>query len=344
MTTAYVYDEFNLKHTNYGHPETHRRLENTWNLLQSDGILERLQALESRPAPVDAITTVHDPGYVSRLEALSAKGGGRLDPDTYVRAESYQAARLAVGGLLNITDAVLTGEADNGFALIRPPGHHARPHTGMGFCLFGNVAVAARHAQRQHGVDRVLIVDFDVHHGNGTQEMFYGDGTVLFFSIHQYPYYPGSGDQDETGVGAGQGRTVNVPFPARVGNAGYLAALRQILVPLAQAYRPELILVSAGYDAHWMDPLAQHTVSIGGYAEMTQTLMELANEICEGRLVCTLEGGYNLEVLPHAILTTLRTLSGDPRGPSDPMGDAPDREPDVTSILESIKRIHSLRK
>ncbi len=342
MTTAYVYDKFNLHHTLYGHPENHRRLENTWALLENDGILERLHRVESAPAPLDALTAVHDAGYVARLEAMSAKGGGRLDPDTYVRAESYAAARLAVGGLLTITDAVLTGRADNGFALIRPPGHHARPHTGMGFCLFGNVAIAARYAQDQHGVDRVLIVDFDVHHGNGTQEMFYGDGSVLFFSIHQFPHYPGSGSMDETGVGAGQGRTVNVPFPAGVGNKGYLAALRQILTPLARAYRPELILVSAGYDAHWMDPLAQHSVSISGYAEITRELMALADELCGGRLIYTLEGGYNLDVLPHAILSTLRTLSGDEEGISDPVGESPDREPDASTILDRIKRIHSL--
>jgi acetoin utilization deacetylase AcuC-like enzyme len=342
MKTAYVYDPFNLNHTQYGHPENAQRLKRTWALLQDDGILDHLHPVESTLAPLAALHTVHTAAYVERLAALSEAGGGRLDPDTYVTANSYKAARLAVGGLLNLTDSVLRGEVDNGFALIRPPGHHARPARGMGFCLFGNVAIAARHAQENHGVDRVVIVDFDVHHGNGTQEMFYEDGRILFFSIHQYPYYPGSGDMDETGHGAGAGKTVNVPFPAGIGDAGYLAAIREVLAPLARQHHPELILLSAGYDAHWMDPLAQHRVSISGYVAMVTEIMALAHEICDGRLVGTLEGGYNLDVLPHAILSTLRTLSGDERGMSDPVGNAPEAEKDATNVLAAVKRIHGL--
>lgn len=340
MTTAYTYDPFNLNHTYYGHPENHRRLERTWALLQADGILDRLQLIESSPAPVDALTAVHNRSYVERLAQISAGGGGRLDGDTYVTAKSHDAARLTAGGLLNLTDAVLREEVDNGFALGRPPGHHARPQQGMGFCLFNNVAIAARHAQSQHGIERVLIVDFDVHHGNGTQETFYEDGSILFFSIHQYPYYPGSGSLDETGSGAGVGATVNVPFPTNVGDSGYLVALREILAPLARRHQPEVIFVSAGYDAHWMDPLAQHTVSIEGYASMVEDLMGLADDLCGGRLICTLEGGYNLDVLPHAILTTFRVLSGDERGISDPVGKAPGKERNAAAVIEAAKRVH----
>jgi acetoin utilization deacetylase AcuC-like enzyme len=342
MTTGYTYDPFNLNHTYYGHPENHRRLERTWALLETDGILDQLRQIESVPAPVDAITAVHDAGYVARLAQISAGGGGRLDADTYVTAKSYDAARLAVGALLNLTDAVLRKELDNGFALIRPPGHHARPQRGMGFCLFSNVAIAARHAQSQHGIERVLIVDFDVHHGNGTQDAFYDDPSVLFFSIHQYPHYPGSGALDETGSGLGEGSTVNIPFPAGVGDEGYLAALREILGPLARRHQPEAILVSAGYDAHWMDPLAQHTVSIEGYAAMVEEVMALADELCGGRLICSLEGGYNLDVLPHAILTTLRVLSGDERGFSDPVGKPSGKERSAAPILEAAKRVHGV--
>ena len=340
--TAYVYLPAHRGHTFPGHPENYRRLTNTWDLLEQDGILDRLQRIECAPAPVDAITAVHDARYVDLLAQVSLSGGGMLDADTYVTAESYEVALLSTGGLINLVDSVCTGRADNGFALLRPPGHHARPMQGMGFCLLGNVAIAARHAQKQYGFERVLIVDFDVHHGNGTQEIFYDDGSVLFFSIHQYPYYPGSGNVDETGAGTGEGATINVPFPAGVGDGAYLAAIEEILIPAARRFRPELILVSAGYDAHWMDPLAQHQVSIAGYAAMMRSLMALAEEVCSGRLVCTLEGGYNLDVLPHAVLSTLRVLSGSAQGISDPVGAPHGKARDASAVLASVKRRHGL--
>ena len=354
MTTALAYDPFNLQHTYYGHPEHSARLAGTWNLLESDGILERLLRMESRPAPIEAITAVHTAKYVEALEQMAARGGGRVDPDTYVVEATWQASLLAAGGLLAVTDAVLSGQADNGFGLVRPPGHHARPHTGMGFCLFGNVAIAARHAQKTHGLERVLIVDFDVHHSNGTQEMFWDDPSVLVFNTHQFPYYPGSGALDETGGGLGEGYTVNVPFPPGVGDEGYLAAFRQVLAPIARRFQPELILLSAGYDAHWMDPLAQERLSVTGYAALVMELVALADELCAGRLVATLEGGYNLEVLPHCVLTTLRTLRADPAGDpagvhagaptggSDPFGPAPGGEADVRELLAAAVRLHGV--
>ncbi|MEZ4635662.1 MAG: histone deacetylase [Caldilineaceae bacterium] len=340
--TAYVYNPDHEKHTLPGHPENHRRLARTWDLLQRDGILDRLTRIDCTPAPLAAVTSVHTAGYVDLLSQVSAAGGGMLDADTYVTNDSYDVALSSVGGLLNLVDAVCEGRTDNGFALIRPPGHHACPPRGMGFCLFDNVAIAARHAQAAHGLKRVLIVDFDVHHGNGTQEIFYDDGSVLFFSIHQYPYYPGSGDVDETGVWAGEGATINVPLAEGAGDAAYLAALTQILVPAARRFQPQFILVSAGYDAHWMDPLAQHRVSITGYAEMMKTLLGLAGELCGGRLICTLEGGYNLDTLPHAILSTLRVLAGDARGVSDPVGNPQGKEGDFSAVLDTVKRRHGL--
>ncbi len=342
MTTALAYDPFNLQHTFPRHPEHSGRLEGTWKLLEADGILDSLLRVESKPAPIDAITAVHMPFYVEQLEAMAAQGGGKVDPDTYVVAASWQAALLAAGGLLSVTDAVLTGETQNGFALVRPPGHHARPHTGMGFCLFGNVAIAARHAQKSHGVKRVLIVDFDVHHGNGTQEMFWDDPSVLVFNTHQFPYYPGSGALDETGAGLGEGYTVNIPLPPGVGDGGYLAAFRQVLAPVARRFQPDLILLSAGYDAHWMDPLANEQLSVAGYGVLVEELMGLADELCGGRLVATLEGGYNLDVLPHCVLTTLRALHRDPAGVSDPFGPAPGSETDISALLAAIKRLHRL--
>jgi len=302
--TAFVYDPFNLRHTKEGHPENYRRLEGTWALLEADGILEQLQRVESRPVGLEQILAVHTPDYVERLEAISSQGGGHIDADTYVNVDSHKAALLAAGGLLNTVDAVLSGQADNSFALIRPPGHHALPHTGMGFCLLGNVAIAARWAQQHYGIERVLIVDFDVHHGNGT--------------------------------------TINVPFSPYVGDAGHLAAFRRVLAPAARRFQPELILLSAGYDAHWMDPLAYLQLSIPGYVQLVNEVMALADELCGGRLVCTLEGGYHLEMLPHAILSTLRTLSDTSQEISDPFGLAPDGEQDVEGLLDRVCALHGL--
>jgi acetoin utilization deacetylase AcuC-like enzyme len=250
---------------------------------------------------------------------------------------------LAVGGLLNLTDVVLNGQADNGFALIRPPGHHAVPQVGMGFCLFANVAIAARWAQDHHGVGRILIVDFDVHHGNGTQDVFYDDPTVLFFSTHQYPYYPGTGAANEVGVELGHGTTINVPFPAQVGDQGYLAAFRQILAPAAREFRPDLIFLSAGYDAHWLDPLASMQLSITGYAKLTEEVLALTDELCAGKLVCALEGGYHLDVLAHSVLSTLRVLSGNPAGVSDPFGPSTNGERDASALLERIQKLHQFK-
>ncbi len=342
--TVYTYDPFNLRHTLDGHPENFRRLETTWDLLQQDGILRKLSAVPSKAAPLESLLRVHTPQYIQRLEAASMFGGGRLDSDTYIGSDSYQAARLAAGGLLSVVDAVMHRKADNGFALVRPPGHHALPYLGMGFCLLANVAIAARWAQDHHGAERVLIVDFDVHHGNGTQDIFLKDPSVLFFSTHQFPYYPGTGAADETGEGRAAGTTINVPFPAYVGDQGYLRAFREVLAPAARKYRPNLILVSAGYDAHWMDPLASMRLTITGYMALVQELMALADELCRGRLVFVLEGGYHLDVLSHSVLSTLRALSGSPTDPSDPYGQPRiGAERDVSSLLDRIKQLHGIR-
>ncbi len=340
--TAFVYDPFNLRHTQEGHPENYRRLDKTWSLLQADGILQQLIEVPSSPAPLDAILRVHTVRYVEALQKLSARGGGHVDGDTYVNPDSYQAALLAAGGLLNLTDVVLQGQADNGFALIRPPGHHARPQVGMGFCLFANVAIAARWAQDHHGIGRILIVDFDVHHGNGTQDAFYDDPTVLFFSTHQYPYYPGTGAADEVGVELGHGATLNVPLPTLVGDQGYLEIFRRILAPAAREFRPELIILSAGYDAHWLDPLASMNLSITGYTKLVEAVMALADELCGGKLVCALEGGYHLDVLAHSVLSTLRVLSGSTQAVSDPFGPPAEAERPVSALLDRIQKLHGL--
>jgi acetoin utilization deacetylase AcuC-like enzyme len=341
MTTTYCYDPFNLRHTLSGHPENRERLRGTWNLLQADGILADLLETPGTLASDAQLLRVHSRKHLSTV-ALAAQRNAHLDADTYVGSDSERAARLAAGGLCNVVGAVLAGRAANGFALVRPPGHHATPDRGMGFCLYNNVAIAARAAQVEHSVERILIVDFDVHHGNGTQDAFYEDGSVLFFSTHQYPYYPGTGHWRETGRGPGAGATVNVPFPAGVGDAGYAAAFDQVLARLARRFQPQLILVSAGYDAHWNDPLASMQLSIPGYAALVQRLLALAGELCQGKIVFTLEGGYHLDVLAHAVLNTLRQLSGHSQVIDDPLGPCPWDERDTSALLALVRQAHDL--
>ncbi len=342
LKTALVYDPFNLHHTLDGHPENYRRLEGTWALLEDDGILQRLERVESKAAPRNALLRVHTQEHVNRVQAMAERGGGRLDADTYVNVDSYQAALLAAGGVIAVVDAVMQGQVKNGFALVRPPGHHATIDRAMGFCLFGNVAIAARWAQDHYGIQRVMIIDFDVHHGNGTETIFYNDPSVLFYSIHQYPHYPGSGTIDERGAAAGIGTTINVPAPPRAGDAGYLHAFRQIAEPAARRFKPELILLSAGFDGHWMDPLADINLSISGYVEQVRAVMALADELCHGRLICALEGGYHLEVLAHSILSTLRMLSESKEGISDPFGPSPVEERDINALVAEVRRLHKL--
>ena len=341
LPSAYCYDPFNLRHHQPGHPENRERLRSTWDLLGRTGALEPLLDVPCTPASDQRLLRVHTRKYLDTV-ARAAQRGANLDADTYVGADSEQAARLAAGGLCNLVDAVLTGEASNGFALIRPPGHHATPDRAMGFCLYSNVAVAARAAQAEHEVPRVLIVDFDVHHGNGTQDAFYEDETVLFFSTHQYPFYPGTGHWRDTGRGAGDGTTVNVPFPAGVGDAGYAQAFDALLWPVARRFAPDLILVSAGYDAHWNDPLASMQLTIPGYAALVATLLEMADDLCGGRIVFALEGGYHLDVLSHAVLNTVRQLSGQLAELSDPLGPCPWEERDAGTIIDQARRIHGL--
>ena len=248
-----------------GHPERAARLKAVVETLERDG-LGSFRAPE--PATASQLTRVHATGYVATVDRIARGGGGYFDPDTLASAGSFRAATRAAGGAIAAAVAVLTGEAKRAFALVRPPGHHARPAQAMGFCLFDNVAVAAREAQAVHGVGRVAIVDLDVHHGNGTQEIFYEDRDVLYVSTHQYPFYPGTGALEETGVG----NVVNVPLPAGCGDAEYARAMEQVVLPAVRGFRPELLLISVGYDAHWADPLAYMQLTTSGYVAAVEAL------------------------------------------------------------------------
>lgn len=343
MTTAYCYDPLYLEHDLPGHPENRARLEHVMKQLGDEGLLARMAFVQPQPADLDVLTSVHSRSYVLAVQDMARRGGGQIDPDTYVRPSSYDAAALAAGGVVAVVRAVLSGRARNGIALVRPPGHHAVPGRGMGFCLFNNVAIAARAALNEFGLGRVLIVDWDVHHGNGTQDAFYESPQVLFFSTHQYPYYPGSGHSRETGMGAGQGYTVNVPLPAGVGDEGFVRVYDELLTPVAERFRPDLILVSAGYDAHWDDPLAGLRLSLGGYWGLAQTVVALADRLCAGRLVVTLEGGYNLDVLSRGVADICRALLGDEAPGDDPLGVSPWPERSVEDVLRAVRQIHGLR-
>jgi acetoin utilization deacetylase AcuC-like enzyme len=342
VTTAYCYDPLFLEHDLSGHPESRARLERIMEILGDEGLLDRMTLVPPRPVDPGLLTRVHEEPYVALVQRVAGRGGGFLDADTYVAPRSYDAALLAAGGAADLVRAVLSGQARNGIALVRPPGHHATRQRGMGFCLFNNVAVAARAALDEAAVERVLIVDWDVHHGNGTQDIFYDSPQVLFFSTHQYPYYPGSGDWRERGAGEGIGYTVNVPLPTGVGDQGFARIYAEILTPLAERFQPELILVSAGYDAHWQDPLASLHLSLAGYWQMARAVVELADRLCDGRLVVTLEGGYNLEVLAAGVADTCRALLGDPASGPDPLGLCSWPERPVADLVQAVRRFHGL--
>ncbi|NOQ33934.1 MAG: histone deacetylase, partial [Methanosarcinales archaeon] len=257
------------------------------------------------PASIEEIRYVHDPDYITKVREYSEREI-QLDPDTVLCKASYHAALLAAGGMIRAVDLAAGGE--NAFALVRPPGHHALPDRGMGFCLFNNIAIGARHAQKI-GYDRVLIVDWDGHHGNGTEYTFYDDPTVFYFSVHQYPHYPGTGSSDETGSGAGQGYTLNVPLPAGSGDAEYTRAFKEILMPAAIGFDPDIVLVSAGFDAHIDDPLAGMAVTTEEFGRMASIVSSIADRCCEGRLAITLEGGYDLHALSHSVVGVLEVMA-----------------------------------
>ena len=341
MPVGFCLNDNHVGHTLRGHPEHAGRLRRIEDHLRATGLAHTLTRVPTRPATREELTRVHTPAYLDHVHAMSYREG-YLDPDTYIRQGSWEAALHAAGGLIALVEAVVRGDLDGGFALVRPPGHHAEADRAMGFCLFNNVAVAARAAQADLGIERVLIVDWDVHHGNGTQHAFYDDPTVMYFSTHQYPYYPGTGAREERGTGPGEGTTVNVPFPGGVGDDDYILAFERLLVPLARRFRPDLILVSAGYDPHWRDPLAAMEVTLTGFTRLTRILVDLARDLCQGRIVFTLEGGYDLDALAYGVVNTLFVLSGQEEKADDPLGHGPMAVRRVPDLIEDLCRLWNI--
>lgn len=308
--TGFIYHSDYLSHDmGAGHPESPDRLRAIMAHLERTGLLARLVRIEARPAAEEWITRVHLPAYVEQLKVRSPETGRvPLDPDTVLSPGSLRAAFLAAGGALAAADAIMAGDVAHAFCAVRPPGHHAEAGRAMGFCLFNNVAIAARYLQQRHKVGRVLIVDWDVHHGNGTQHAFYDDASVLFFSTHQFPYYPGTGRATERGTGTAEGLTLNVPMEPGQGDDEYARVFERVLVPAADQFKPDFVVISAGFDAHREDPLAGMALTEAGYGRLTALVCGIARRHAGGRVLSCLEGGYHLAALSKSVERHLVTM------------------------------------
>ncbi len=294
-----------------GHVESPERLRTIYGRLDQEDLQGWFTAIEPRMASALELAWNHSPGYIQLVEKTSGHPHWQLDPDTGTNQYSFDAACLAVGGVFSAMDAVVAARVDNAFALVRPPGHHAEYDRAMGFCLFNNVALGAHYARRVLGLDRVMIVDWDLHHGNGTQHSFYDDPRVLYLSTHQYPYYPGTGGAGEVGAGAGRGFTVNVPLRPGAGDMDFAAIYNRIVLPVGLEFKPEFMLVSAGFDIYEGDPLGGMEVSERGFAYMARVLLRIARECCQGRILFCLEGGYSLKGLRQGVLCVLKEMKGE---------------------------------
>ena len=332
--TGVVIDPRYLQHdTGAGHPERPERIAVLLPAVEAAGYTR----IAARAASGDDLALVHDGAYVEEVAATAHKPWFAFDADTPTSPRSFDTAALAAGGFLALLDAVMSGQTQNGFAFVRPPGHHAERHRAMGFCLFNNVAVGAAYLRHRYGLQRVLIVDWDLHHGNGTQHMFEDDPGVLYVSTHQYPYYPGTGAIEEVGRGAGEGYTVDLAFPAGFGDAEYTDAFARVIEPIAHEYAPEFVLISAGFDAHVRDPLGGMQVTEAGFAAMTRSLLGVAHDHAAGRCAAILEGGYDLTAIRQSATVVLQQLQGEDEARSS----APRAPSRAAALIERIRRVHS---
>jgi acetoin utilization deacetylase AcuC-like enzyme len=336
---AIIKDNRFLKHDpGEGHPENPHRLRVIYDLIEKD--FGGLPLISPRLASEKELALVHDPSYIRAVAGTEGRVHSQLDPDTGLSARSYEIARLAAGGLLEAVDSILIpnselSSSNSVFAFVRPPGHHAERDHGMGFCLFNNIAIAAQYAKEKYGLRKILIVDWDLHHGNGTQHAFYEDSKVLFFSSHQYPYYPGSGNYTEVGKGPGEGFTINAPFPPGFGDDEYYCVYNEILRPVALEYSPELVLVSAGFDPYIRDPLGGMKVTGEGFGALAAIVRDIALQTCDGKILITLEGGYNPQGLREGVRSVLNELQGQASHPA-----SHPRSPDAEAVIKRITAIH----
>ncbi len=331
--TGLIYHPDYLKHDTGSHPERKERLTSIISHLKETGMMGHLELIEPGYAGLDEVRYIHTPDYIEKARRY-ADLEIPLDPDTILCKDSYNVALLAAGGAITAVDSLLD-RVENSFALVRPPGHHAEPGRGMGFCIFNNIAIAARHAQKK-GKKRVLIVDWDVHHGNGTQEAFYDDPTVLYFSTHQYPHYPGTGWLDEIGIGDGTGYNINVPLPPGTDDAGFIAAFEEILVPAALEFQPDIVLVSAGQDACADDGLAQMRMSVEGFAVLASIVKSIAAKTCGGKIAAALEGGYDLGLLARSVSAIIEVFTG-----KEPERKDSFPAPRIRERINEIKKVQS---
>ncbi len=322
------------------HPESPDRLKTLYEMLQEPDLGGGFILIPPRSATREDLERVHEPRYIERVASTAGRPRTSLDPDTQTSARSYEAALFAVGGCLEALDRIMAGEIKNGFAMIRPPGHHAEPSRAMGFCLFNNVAVAARYAQVRHGLSRVMILDWDLHHGNGTQWAFYDDPTVLYGSTHQYPYYPGSGSFQETGKGQGTGYTLNVPLSVGCGDSEFVGIYRRIFAAVGKVFKPQLLIISAGFDIYEGDPLGGMAVTGAGFGLLARVLLEMAEEVCQGRVLVALEGGYNLEGLRAGGKAVLLELMGRPSSARDLVAVEAQGKSRVDALVKRVSDAH----
>ena len=330
--TGFVFDEHSLGHdtgeqttvltrsgsfevTPEPHPSSLSIIRRIKQFLDGTGLTAQMQPIPARRATEDELAVYHTREYIAGIRAHAEEGGprqgewGEIDEDTVLSPGSFEAALYAAGGSMNAVSAVMEGEVRNAYALLRPPGHHAMKNHAMGFCIFNNTVMAAHHARNAFGLERIMIVDWDVHHGNGTQDAFYADPGVLFVSLHQENWYPKhAGELEQVGSGAGAGYTVNIPLPAGTGDRGYRAAFEQLVVPVGLQYRPQLLIVTAGQDANWLDPLAQMMVTMDGFRQMSEMMVHLAEEVCDGRLVMLQAGGYSTAYVPYCTIAAVEPL------------------------------------
>jgi acetoin utilization deacetylase AcuC-like enzyme len=312
MPVGFAYDPAFLTHqSRFPHPECPERLTAITRKLQQSGLTDRMTPLPLRQAGTDDLLRCHTQSHVDRIRDTARRDVTQLDADTYTNAQSYEAALRAAGSVLQAVDEVVARRVRHAFCAVRPPGHHAESDRAMGFCLFNNVAVGARYAQVRHGMQKIAIVDWDVHHGNGTQQIFYEDDSVVYISLHQYPLYPGSGSTHERGSGKGTGTTLNFPMPAGAGDGDYLDVWDRELVPALRSFGPDLIMVSAGFDAHAFDPLAGMNLTEDGFVQMTRRLLEVSSMHCQYGLISVLEGGYHLEALADSVRAHIEVLADD---------------------------------